>query len=185
MKNNHEISYIKEMCESLSHNFDEKKFQNEVKAFSNFLCSVTNGYKYNRSYLEEQSIHYINFRNNVINHITNFNNFKNELHQKRSELDKITKDNGTEILFILNGIFKVNLSEQLEKINSNEVWNISNFYEGVKTIFFYNNLTTTSIIIMVCYGNKKIVRYYFYETVDMNIIVQELCKKLVMLWGNI
>lgn len=187
MKNNHEISYIKEMCESLSSEFNEKKFKNEVKAFSNFLYSCTTGYNYNRSYLEEQSIQYINYRKKVIQHRDSYNKFKSELYAIKKQLEDINKEN-KKISFILNGIFNIDFPFKENIISEDRLWDISDIYEKAKTRYFNDNLTTISIMIVLSFNNKIVRCYdykYDYDSNDMKSIILALYNELKKLLGEL
>ncbi len=97
MKDNHEISYIKTMCENLSRSFDVIHMENEIKAFSNFLCSSSIGYKYTRSYLEQQFKNYVKFRKQVVSRIKQYHDVKDKLSSMQNVLESLLLDSKIEL----------------------------------------------------------------------------------------
>lgn len=202
MKGHHEFIYIKNMCENLSdmseklsdmsknlsESFNEKALKNEISAFSNFLCSSTDGYKYNRSYLEEQFKKYIHFRQQVRNHIDRFHLIKKILLQEKL-LQTFPKN--TKIEFIINNIFRIDLSNYHKRLEKELKWEESDFFSEVKTSYFNNSLSNNSILIMLNLNNKKIYRYFEFDTSEedkiktkINKIIKE-CKKIIKDCGEL
>ena len=182
MKGHHEFIYIKNMCENLSESFNKHAMQNEISAFSNFLCSSTDGYKYNRSYLEEQFEKYIHFRQQVGNHKERFRLIRTILLQEIKENNFSKKIN---IEFIINNIFRIDLSNYYKRLEKELKWEESELFNEVKTSYFNNSLSNNSILIIINLNNKKIYRYFEFDAseedkikIKINEIIQE-CKKLI------
>lgn len=169
------------MCENLSRSFDAIHMENEIKAFSNFLYSSSIGYKYTRSYLEQQFKNYVKFREQAVNCIKQYRDVKDKLSTKKSELESLLLD--AEIELVINGIFKINLSNDIYKLKDETKWEESDFYSEAKTEYFFKSADILSILSIIEFNTKKIYRYFeFNVKEDFDNKINEMinvCKKII------